>query len=108
MVAATFALLGRTVDIVTSSPWECRDNAAKFQKFYTTLHLSASSNLDKLSKQNVRLKQSILYCCDANKWQCSDNDVYAEEEDKSLNAVRETTPGGRQLTIPGSTCAALS
>ena len=33
------------------------------------------------------MKQSILYCCDEDKWKGSDNDAYAEEEDKSLDQV---------------------
>ena len=61
MVAATYALLGRTVDIVTHSRFEYFND---WRSFYTTLNLSASNNVDEISEGGIRLKQSILYCCD--------------------------------------------
>ena len=84
MVAATYALLGRTVDVVTNSRFE---NFHKWRSFYTTLNLRASCNVDEISEGGVRLKQSILYCCNEDKWETSDNDAYAEEEDKSLDQI---------------------
>ena len=75
------------MDIVTSSRWESESNASKFRKFYTELNLSASCNVEEISKENIRLKQSILYCRDEDKWKCSDDDAYAEEEEKSLDQV---------------------
>ena len=74
------------MDIVTHSPFE---NFDKWRSFYTTLNLSASSNVDEISKGGIRLEQSILYCCDKDKWTCSDSDAYAEEEEKSLDQVLE-------------------
>ena len=89
-VAATFALLGRTVDIVTHSPFEKFD---EWRSFYTTLNLLASNNVDEMSAGGVRLKKSILYCCDEDKWKFSDNDAYAEEKEKSLDQVFEEFKG---------------
>ena len=86
MVAATYALLGRTVDIVTLSRF---GDFEKWRSFYTTLNLSASDNVDEISEGGIRLKQSILYCCDEDKWKSSDNDAHAEEEEKSIDQVFE-------------------
>ena len=84
MVAATYALLGRTVDVVTHSRFK---NFDKWRSFHTTLNLSASCNVDEISKGGIRLKQSILYCCDEDKWKCSENNAYAEEEEKTIDQV---------------------
>ena len=45
MVAASYALLGRTVDIITSSPVLSQRDADEWQKFYTKLNLSAACNV---------------------------------------------------------------
>ena len=84
MVAATYALLGRTVDVVTHSSAEYFD---AWRSFYTTLNLRASDNVDEISEEGIRLKQSILYCCDEDKWECSDDKAYVEEEEKSIDQV---------------------
>ena len=45
MVAATFALQGRTVDIVTSSPVLSQRDAEEWRTFYSKLNLSAACNV---------------------------------------------------------------
>ena len=45
MVAATYALLGRTVDIVTSSPELSQRDAGEWRTFYKTLELDAGCNV---------------------------------------------------------------
>ena len=90
MVAATYALLGRTVDIVTHSRSK---DFGEFRFFYDILKIPASDNVDEISEGGIRLKQSILYCCDEDKWKFSDNDAYAEEEEKSLDQVLEEMKG---------------
>ena len=84
MVAATHALLGRTVDVVTDSSFE---DFAEWRSFYTSLNLRAPDNVDEISEGGIRLKQSILYCCDDDKWKSSDNDAYANEGEKSIDQV---------------------
>ena len=46
MVAATYALLGRTVDIVTSSPVLSQRDADEWRTFYKTLGLDVDCNVD--------------------------------------------------------------
>ena len=46
MVAATYALLGRTVDIVTSSPVLSQRDAEEWRTFYKTLELEAGCNVE--------------------------------------------------------------
>ena len=50
MVAATFALLGRTVDIVTSSPVLSQRDAEEWRTFYNKLNLSASCNVGEITE----------------------------------------------------------
>ena len=95
MAAATYALLGRTVNIVTRSRFEDFD---KWRSFYTTLNLSASCNVDEISEGGVRLKQSILYCCDWDKWECSDDDAYVKEEEKIYRSSSQRNEGKRGRT----------
>ena len=63
-------------------------------------------NVDEISEGGIRLKQSILYCCDEDKWKCSDNDAYAEEEEKSLEQVlkelKEEGGGKRRISLDGN------
>ena len=46
MVAATYALLGRTVDIVTSSPVLSRRDAEEWREFYSSMKLEVGCNVD--------------------------------------------------------------
>ena len=50
MVAATFALLGRTVDIVTSSSVLSQRDAEEWRTFYNKLNLSASCNVGEITE----------------------------------------------------------
>ena len=50
MVAATHALLGRTVDIVTSSPVLSQRDADEFRTFYNVLTLSAFCNVREIKE----------------------------------------------------------
>ena len=84
MVAATYALLGRTVDIVTYLRFE---RFEEWRSFYKTLNLSASCSVAEISEGGSRLKQSILYCCVDDRLASSDNDAYANEGEKSIDQV---------------------
>ena len=46
MVAATYALQGRTVDIVTSSPVLSQRDADEWQEFYSMMKLEVGCNVD--------------------------------------------------------------
>ena len=50
MVAATYALMGRTVDIVTSSPVLSQRDAEEWRTFYTKLNLSAACNVEEITE----------------------------------------------------------
>ena len=50
MVAATYALMGRTVDIVTSSPVLSQRDAEEWRKFYAKMNLAAACNVDAPNK----------------------------------------------------------
>ena len=50
MVAATYALLGRTVDIVTSSPVLSQRDAEEWRTFYNKLNLSAACNVGEITE----------------------------------------------------------
>ena len=52
MVAATYALLGRTVDIVTSSPVLSQRYAEEWRAFYKTLGLDADCNVENISEED--------------------------------------------------------
>ena len=53
IVAATYALLGRTVDIVTSSPVLSERDAEEWRTFYTELNLSASCNVGEMKEEET-------------------------------------------------------
>ena len=53
MVAATFALLGRTVDIVTSSPVLSQRDADEWRTFYTELNLFAACNVEEITEEDT-------------------------------------------------------
>ena len=62
MVAATYALLGRTVDIVTSSPLLSQRDADEWRTFYKTLGLDADCNVEDNSEEdNQCYKCPIVY-----------------------------------------------
>ena len=62
MVAATYALLGRTVDIVTSSPVLSQRDAKEWKDFYSVLKLGASCNVDDITEEgNHCYKCHITY-----------------------------------------------
>ena len=62
MVAATYALLGRTVDIVTSSPVLSQRDAEEWQIYFNTLALDADCNVeDKRDEDNQCYKCAIVY-----------------------------------------------
>ena len=62
MVAATYALQGRTVDIVTSSPVLSHRDAEEWRNFYTTLKLGVGCNVeDKTEEDSQCYKCSIVY-----------------------------------------------
>ena len=62
MVAATYALLGRTVDIVTSSPVLSQRDAEEWRIFYKTLELDAGCNVeDKIGEDSQCYKCPIVY-----------------------------------------------
>ena len=52
MVAATYALLGRTVDIVTSSPVLSHRDTEEWRNFYSVLKLSVSRNVENISEED--------------------------------------------------------
>ena len=58
MVAATYALLGRTVDIVTSSPVLSQRDAEEWRTFYKTLELDVDCNVE-----DNREEDSQCYKC---------------------------------------------
>ena len=53
MVAATYALLGRTVDIVTSSPVLSQRDAEEWQPFYSMVKLEVGCNVDDNTKEDT-------------------------------------------------------
>ena len=60
MVAATYALLGKTVDIVTCSPVLSQRDAEEWREFYTVLNLESECNID--TKEDGRCyKCPIVY-----------------------------------------------
>ena len=62
MVAATYALQGRTVDIVTSSPVLSQRDAEEWRKFYKTLELDADCNVeDNRGEDSQCYKCPIVY-----------------------------------------------
>ena len=62
MVAATYALLGRTVDIVTSSPVLSQRDADEWRTFYKTLELDVGCNVeDNIGEDNQCYKCPIVY-----------------------------------------------
>ena len=54
MVAATYALQGRTVDIVTTSPVLSQRDAEEWRELYTELKLSASCNVEEMKQGDNR------------------------------------------------------
>ena len=62
MVAATYALLGRTVDIVTSSPVLSQRDADEWREFYTYMKLDVGCNVENNTKEDVTCyKCPIVY-----------------------------------------------
>ena len=62
MVAATYALLGRTVDIVTSSPVLSQRDAEEWRKFYSLMKLEVGCNVEDNTKENTTCYESpIVY-----------------------------------------------
>ena len=62
MVAATYALLGRTVDVVTSSPELSLRDAGEWREFYTKSNLSVSCNVDEIREGDASCYESpIVY-----------------------------------------------
>ena len=53
MVAATYALLGRTVDIVTSSPVLSQRDAKEWREFYSMMKLEVGCNVDDNTKEDI-------------------------------------------------------
>ena len=53
MVAATYALQGRTVDIVTSSPVLSERDAEEWRKFYSMMKLEAGCNVEDRTKEDT-------------------------------------------------------
>ena len=53
MVAATYALLGRTVDIVTSSPVLSQRDAEKWRPFYSSMKLEVGCNVEDNTKEDT-------------------------------------------------------
>ena len=53
MVAATFALLGRTVDIVTSSPVLSLRDAEEWREFYSVMNLEVGCNVEDNTKEDA-------------------------------------------------------
>ena len=58
MVAATYALLGKTVDIVTSSPALSQRDTEEWQAFYNKLNLSAACNVGEITENDT-----VVYDC---------------------------------------------
>ena len=62
MVAATYALQGRTVDIVTSSPVLSQRDAKEWQEFYSSLKLDVGCNVENNSEEDSQCyKCPIVY-----------------------------------------------
>ena len=62
MVAATYALLGRTVDIVTSSPVLSQRDAEEWHEFYKTLEIDVDCNVeDNWDDDSQCYKCAIVY-----------------------------------------------
>ena len=62
MVAATYALLGRTVDIVTSSPVLSQRDAEEWHTYFNTLELDADCNVeDRRDEDNQCYRCLIVY-----------------------------------------------
>ena len=53
MVAATYALLGRTVDIVTSSPVLSQRDAEEWREFYSLMELEVGCNVEDNTKEDT-------------------------------------------------------
>ena len=53
MVAATYALLGRTVDIVTSSPVLSQRDAEEWREFYSLMKLEVGCNVEDNTKEDT-------------------------------------------------------
>ena len=53
MVAATYALLGRTVDIVTSSPVLSQRDAEEWREFYSMMKLEVGCNVEDNTKEDT-------------------------------------------------------
>ena len=53
MVAATYALLGRTVDIVTSSPMLSQRDADEWREFYSLMELEVGCNVEDNTKEDT-------------------------------------------------------
>ena len=62
MVAATYALQGRTVDIVTSSPVLSGRDAEEWRPFYSSMKLEVGCNVEDNTKENTTCYEcSIVY-----------------------------------------------
>ena len=55
MVAATYALLGKTVDVVTSSPILSQRDAKEWHKFYSVMKLEVGCNVEDNTKEEYHV-----------------------------------------------------
>ena len=60
MVAATYALLGRTVDIATSSPVLSQRDAEEWQEFFSIMELDAGCNVDDNTKEDTTCYECLI------------------------------------------------
>ena len=61
MVAASFALLGHSVDIVTSSPVLSQRDVQEWRSFYNLLGLRVGCNIEDMSEEEVCYECNIVY-----------------------------------------------
>ena len=61
MVAATYALMGRTVDIVTSSPVLSQRDAEEWREFYSVMKLNTDCNIDDPDEDSQCYDCPIVY-----------------------------------------------
>ncbi|XP_070531556.1 protein translocase subunit SecA-like [Ptychodera flava] len=61
MAAAMLAILGNSVDIVTSSPLLAKRDSENWKGFYTLLNLSVGQNIDKIGERLECYRADIVY-----------------------------------------------